>query len=188
MSSTAVLDAPFMRTCDLTRDPFATVFGTRRGLTARMRAFRANSALSNLSDYLGFAFMLGQHNLPYAELVGHPSFQPILSSPLFSLNDKDQQGAILRVHLGISTDGAPSAGVQFTVMVMERSGLTTDSNFWVFLQSYSTLGEALNHAAGYLNNRNSVHPPDPGDPPATDLTDFTAEEFKKAFSRRLAGS
>jgi len=187
-STTAALEHfPFTLPCDLLRDPFAAVFGTRRGLTPKMRTFRANAELGLLPDFLGFAFMLGKHDLPYAELSVYPSFQPILSSSLFQLSSQDERKKLFRVHLGIFTISQQDGSAQFAVMVVERDGLAPDSPFETHIRGYVTLGDALNHARSRLVNRMSIHPPDPGDPLA-DLMPFTAEMFSKAFSRRLAGS
>jgi len=175
------------RVWDLRRDPFAAIFGTRRGLAAKMRRSPDSAPLDDVRDYRTLALDLGSHDAPYAEFSKHPSFQPVLSSCLFQLRSQDEREKLFRVHLGLSTASTQEELPLFAVMIVERYGFHPDSPFEARIHAYGALKDALNHASGYLVNRTKTHPADPGDPTIS-FTDFTAPMFDTLFRRRLAAS
>jgi len=145
-------------------DPFAAIFGTRRGSPERE------------SKYLALADDLGDHGIGLLELAGHPDFQPILISPLFR-ND----GEVSRLHLGLSDH---FGDMQFAVMLAQISrepgaDVPLDSRVRCFERE---LDEAIYYASAILDGKELLGP---GAIPFRCSISFTAEAFDEVFKKRL---
>jgi len=148
-------------------DPFAAIFGTRRGVPE--------------SRHLTLASRLGEHGMNTPELSGHPGFYPILTSPLF----KHEGVKIARLHLGVSDH---FGDMEFAVVLANlRREVGSDVPLGSTGHFFGgDLREALRYGASILAQSELLGP---GSVDVHRLsTSFTFEAFDETFEQRLQES
>ena len=166
---------------DSTNDPFADIFGVRRGYSPTKDA--PASPVSGVSgknafDYLAEAHRLSDHDWPLEELHKHSGFQPVITSTLVKLpKGSSEYGDYRRVHAGINTNDESEK--QFALLIVEKEGRGFEEPYGTWIMHSDNLERLLSRADELLDAGKRFR----NDAGADTLTE---EDFATAFKERLS--
>jgi len=188
MSALAIFPEKLFGLDDLP-DPFAAIFGTRRGLPGAARTPYEEALRNGTPDYLSLTYKLGTDGvIAPGELAKHTEFQSILNSAGLWNSDLPAGEGVVRVHLGISFDSQRNGPAHFAVLLAKCSvadpenPLAFANSFETEIWVHDTLDKALTCAATHTDKHPKVRPIPR---PALEFEKFTAEMFDAAFKQRL---